>query len=75
MNNAVFRQDKMENVRNHINVRLVQCIGRYGVEAIITKPFTNFHNRSVFSESLVAIEMRKLEMKFDKRKYIHRWYI
>jgi len=34
------------------------------VEAIIAKP--NFHNRSVFSENLVAIEMCKLEMKFDE---------
>jgi len=35
--------------------------GRYGAEAIIAKP--NFHSRSVFSENLVAIKMRKLEVK------------
>jgi len=34
----------------------------------IAKP--NFHSRSVFSENLVAIEMRKLEMKFDKSIYV-----
>jgi len=35
---------------------------------MIAKP--NFHNRSVFSENLVAIEMRKLEVKFDKPIYV-----
>jgi len=30
---------------------------------------SNFHSRSVFSENL-AIEMRKLEMKFDKPMYV-----
>jgi len=29
----------------------------------------NFHSRSVFSENLVAIELRKLKMKFDKPIY------
>ncbi|KYM77675.1 hypothetical protein ALC53_11685 [Atta colombica] len=38
--------------------------GRYGVETMFAKP--NFHSRSVFSENLVAIEMWKLEMNFDK---------
>jgi len=36
--------------------------------AMIAK--TNFHSRSVFSENLVAIELRKLEMKFDKSIYV-----
>ncbi|KAG5335552.1 GT2D2 protein, partial [Acromyrmex charruanus] len=39
-------------------------VARYGVEAMITKP--NFRSRSVFSENLIAIEMRKLEVKFNK---------
>jgi len=30
----------------------------------------NFHSRSVFSENLVAIEMHKLEVKFDKLIYV-----
>jgi len=37
-------------------------------EAMIAKP--NFHSRSVFSENLVAIEMRKLEMKFNEPIYV-----
>ncbi|KYN22673.1 hypothetical protein ALC57_04921, partial [Trachymyrmex cornetzi] len=36
-------------------------------EAMIAKP--NFHSRSVFSENLVAIELPKLEVKFDKPIY------
>ncbi|XP_071652557.1 uncharacterized protein [Temnothorax longispinosus] len=59
----------MENVRNHVDVRLVtHWEGRYGAEAMIAKP--NFHSRSVFLENLVAIEMRKLEVKFDKPIYV-----
>ncbi|KYN09372.1 hypothetical protein ALC57_18515 [Trachymyrmex cornetzi] len=59
----------MENVRNHIDVKLLtQCDGRYGAEAMIAKP--NFHSRSVFSENLIAIEIRKLEVKFNKPIYV-----
>jgi len=69
MNNAVFGKT-MENVRNHVNVRLVtQWEGRRdGAEALIAK--SNFHSRSIFSENLIAIEMRKLEVKFNKSIYV-----
>jgi len=64
MNNAVFGKT-MENVRNHVDVKLLtKWDGRYGAEALIAKP--NFHSRSVFSENLVAVELRKLEVKFNK---------
>jgi len=69
MNNTVFGKMDVYNVRNHINMRLVtQWEGRYGAEALIAK--LNFHSRSVFSKNLVAIEMRKLEMKFNKPIYV-----
>jgi len=52
-----------------IDVRLLRhWDGRYGAEVMITKP--NFHSRSVFSENLVAIEIYKLEVKFDKPIYV-----
>ncbi|XP_050464322.1 uncharacterized protein LOC126858215 [Cataglyphis hispanica] len=64
MNNAVFGKT-MENVRNHVNVKLLtKWDGRYGAEAMIAKP--NFHSRSVFSENLVPVELRKLEVIFNK---------
>ncbi|XP_071642960.1 uncharacterized protein [Temnothorax longispinosus] len=68
MNNAVFGKT-MENVRDHVDVRLVtRWDGRYGAEALIGRP--NFHSRSVFSENLVAIELRKLKVKFNKPVYL-----
>ncbi|XP_050456464.1 uncharacterized protein LOC126854114 [Cataglyphis hispanica] len=68
MNNAVFGKT-MENVRNHSDVRLVtRWDGRYGAEAMIAKP--NFHSRSVFAENLMAVELRKLEVKFYKPIYV-----
>jgi len=59
----------MENVRNHVDVKLLtKWDGRYGAEALIAK--SNFHSRSVFSENLVAVELRKLEVKFNKPIYV-----
>lgn len=68
MNNAVFGKT-MENVRNRVNVKLVtKWEGRWGAEALIAKP--NFHSRSVFSENLIAIELRKLDIFIDKPIYV-----
>ncbi|XP_025261979.1 uncharacterized protein LOC112637159 [Camponotus floridanus] len=68
MNNAVFGKT-MENVRNRVDVRLAtRWDGRFGAEALISKP--NFHSRSVFSENLMAVELRKLEVKIDKPIYV-----
>ncbi|XP_025267778.1 uncharacterized protein LOC112639099 [Camponotus floridanus] len=68
MNNAVFGKT-MENVRNRVDVRLAtRWDGRFGAEALISKP--NFHSRSVFSENLMAVELRKLEAKIDKPIYV-----
>jgi len=68
MNNAVFGKT-MKNVLNHIDVKLItKWDGRYGAEAMIAKP--NFHNRSVFAKNLIAVELRKLEVKFNKPIYV-----
>jgi len=53
-------------MRNYVDVKLLtKWGGRYGAEAMIAKP--NFHNHSVFSENLVATEMRKLEVKLTNQ--------
>ncbi|KYN44967.1 hypothetical protein ALC56_00619 [Trachymyrmex septentrionalis] len=68
MNNAVFGKT-MENMRNHVDVKLLtKWDGRYSAEAMIAKP--NFHSRSFFAENLIAVELRKLEVKFDKPIYV-----
>ncbi|KYN30345.1 hypothetical protein ALC57_00191 [Trachymyrmex cornetzi] len=68
MNNAVFGKT-MENVRNHIDVKLLtKWDGLYGAEAMIAKP--NFHSRSIFAENLIVVELRKLEVKFNKPIYV-----
>jgi len=68
MNNAVFDKT-MENMRNHVDMRLLtRWEGRFGAEGMLAKP--NFHSCSVFSENLVAIEMRKLEVKYNKPIYV-----
>ncbi|XP_012058790.1 PREDICTED: uncharacterized protein LOC105621967 [Atta cephalotes] len=61
-------EETMENVRNYVDVRLLTCWnGRYDAKAMIAK--SNFHSCNIFSENLVAIEMRKLEVKFGKPIY------
>ncbi|XP_011858376.1 PREDICTED: uncharacterized protein LOC105555932 [Vollenhovia emeryi] len=68
MNNAVYGKT-MKNVREHVDVRLVtRWDGRYGAEALIARP--NFHSRSIFSENLMAVELRKLEVMLNKPIYV-----
>ena len=68
MNNAIFGKT-MENVRNHVDIKLLtKWEGRYGAEAIIAKP--NFHSRSVFAENVIAVELRKMGVKFNKPIYV-----
>jgi len=56
INNAVFGKT-MENVRVRVDVKLLtQWEGRYGAEAMVAKPN--------------LIELRKLEVKFNKPTYV-----
>jgi len=66
MNKVIFGKT-MENVCNHVRL-VTRWDEKYGIEVMIAK--LNFHSRSVFSENLIAIEKRKLKMKFDKPIYI-----
>ncbi|CAH1111573.1 unnamed protein product [Psylliodes chrysocephalus] len=68
MNNAVFGKT-MENVRKRVNIRLLtEWSGRYGAEAMISKP--EFKNCTIFNENLVAVELRKLQIWLNKPIYV-----
>jgi len=56
----------LENVRNRVDIRL--CSDYREAEKLIAKP--NFESRTIFSENLVAIHMRKTEILFKKPIYI-----
>ena len=61
MNNSVFGKT-MENVRNRTDVKLVVTEERR--KKLVSEP--NYHTCKQFSESLMAIEMRKTELLMDK---------
>ncbi len=68
MNNAVFGKT-MENIRKHRIVKLIKKWGgRYGAQNLIASPL--FHSRAIFDENLVAIEMNKSNLIFNKPLYI-----
>jgi hypothetical protein len=71
MNNSVFGKT-MENVDNRIDVKLVshwkKLDKRIGAEVLIARP--NFKNVSVFDENLVAIQMNKVKVFYNKPIYV-----
>ena len=68
MNNAVYGKT-MENVMKRSNVKLAtKWDGRYGVEVLVAKP--EFKSLSIFNENLVAVELRKTSVLFNKPIYI-----
>ena len=54
--------ERLENVRNRRDVKLVVTEERR--KKLVSEP--NYDSRKVFSESLMAIEMRKTEVFIDK---------
>jgi hypothetical protein len=61
MNNAVFGKTK-ENIRNRVEIKL--CSNEKKVEKPIAKP--NFESRTIFTENLVAIHLKKTKIVFKK---------
>ena len=65
MNNAVFGKT-MENVRKHRDIKLAPTDKRRN--QLVSEP--NYHTIKCFSESLVAIEMKKTKAKMNKAIYL-----
>ena len=65
MNNSVFGKT-MENIRNRVNIKLVN--DRDKAKKLTAKP--NFKHLDIFCEELIAVHMKKTELKFDKPVYL-----
>ncbi|GFY45602.1 uncharacterized protein TNIN_106371 [Trichonephila inaurata madagascariensis] len=65
MNNSVFGKT-MENIRKGLDIGL--CCDPKKAEKLIAKP--NFKGRTIFDENLVAIQMHKTAVLFDKPIYV-----
>lgn len=67
MNNSIFGKT-MENIEKRVNVKLLthwENQGKIkGASDLIAKP--EFHSLSVFSESLVAIQLKKTKLLYNK---------
>ena len=61
INNAVFGKAK-KNVRKHRNIKLVTTERRRNY--LVSEP--NFHTTKFFTENLLAIEMRKIQIIMNK---------
>lgn len=62
----------MENVEKRVNVKLVNhwdSLGkRLGANSLISKP--EFHSVTVFSENLIAVQLNKVRVFYDKPIYL-----
>ncbi|KAE9529175.1 hypothetical protein AGLY_011971 [Aphis glycines] len=65
MNNSVYARTMM-NVRNHVDIRL--CSNEAKLEKLIVKP--NFDRRTIFTENLAAIHMKRTEIFIKQPIYI-----
>ena len=65
INNPVFEK-KMENVRNHRDIKLVTTNERRN--KLVSEP--NYHTTKHFSENLLALEMKKTKIIMNKPIYL-----
>ena len=65
MNNSVFGKT-MGNVRNHRDIKLVTSDKRR--KKLVSEP--NYHSYKIFSDNLMAIEMKKTRVKMTKTLYL-----
>lgn len=71
MNNSVFGKT-MENIEKRVNVKLLTHWKNHGkikgVQSLIARP--EFHSLSIFSENLVAVQLRKTKLFYNKPIYL-----
>ena len=65
MNNSVFGKT-MENIRNRVNVKLVNTQER--LRKLTAKP--NFRSCKIFSENLVSVHLKKTSLTMNKPVYL-----
>ena len=65
MNNSVFGK-KMENVRNHRDIKLLTTDKRRSI--LVSEP--NYHSSKHISKDLMIMEMKKVEIKMNKPIYL-----
>ena len=65
MNNAVFRET-METVRKHRSIKIVATERRRNY--LVSEP--NYHTTNIFTENLLAIEMKQTEILMKKAVYL-----
>ena len=65
MNNSAFGKT-IENVRNHRDIKLITSDKRR--KRLVSEP--NYHSHKIFSEHLMAIEMKKTRVKMIKPIYL-----
>ena len=65
MNNSVFGKT-MENIRNRVNVKLVNTQEK--LKKLAAKP--NYKGRKIFTENLVSVHMKKTSLTMNKPVYL-----
>ena len=65
MNNLVFRKT-VENVRKHRDIKFIKTNKRRS--CLVSEP--NYHATKCFSENLLAIEMKKINIEMNKPVYL-----
>ena len=65
MNNSVFGKT-MENIRNRVDIKLIT--NEKAAKKLVSKP--NFHHRTIFTENLIVVHMKKTKVYYNKPIYL-----
>jgi len=65
MNNSIFGKT-MENIKNHVDIRLV-CDEE---EAMKLAAKTNYDRFTIFDENLIAVHMKRTKLVYNKPIYL-----